>query len=416
MSIKYYYKGEILIKVCDKLGINYNTVIHKYLDNYDIYSDKSLDEAIESIVDYYLEHPPLQTKYYINDISPSKYCKENGYLYSSVYHRMRRLNSKGNTIEDSITIALENYEKKLEMAKLNELFNELKSNKNITIKDAENICDKLKIDVQCFLNLIKFDFSYEQAINLIWYFHDEKREDDYKIITESKLNSVLQLAENLKNESKEKLKNYDLYDLIGIYKSRIYDSRNEILLASENYVKSIIRKTCRAYLIDIDENNFEDFKSELNLSLMNVVDKINSNHKDQIIKFMDLTLKGGFKSYLKKEIQQRKLMRLDDAKYGKDRDNSKKRLLIDTIADESATIESNEPISFGESIMTVLSSFDENDLRFIILKYQENYTNEELSEILHMSQEEIEKKDESILSSLRENEGIKMMKKSISKN
>lgn len=415
-SIKYYYKGKELIKVCDSLGINYNTIIHRYLDDYAKYSSITVEEAIESIVDYYLEHPPIQIKYYVNDISLAKYCKENRYLYSSIYHRMRRLKNKGNSIEDSITIAIENYEKKLEIEQLNILFNKLKNNKNITIEEVKIICSQLKIDLQCFLNLIELDFTYEQAINLIWYFHDTKSEENEKIISEEKLNNVLQLVEKIKKENKENLKRYDLYDLIGIYKSKIYDSRNEILLAREDYVKSIIRKTCRTYLIDIKEDNFEDFKSEINLSLIKVIDKINSNQKGQIIKFMDLTLKGGFKSYIRKEREQNKFMRLDDAKYGKDRDNNKKRLLIDTIEDENSTIENQEQLGFGNSIMNALSNLDENDLRFIVLKYQENYTNEELSEILHISEEEIIQKDADILSNLRENESIKMMQKSISEN
>lgn len=413
-SIKYHYHGESLIKASEKLGINYNTIIHRYLDDLDKYSNMSIDDAIASIVDYYIEHPPIQIKYYINDIPLSQYCKNNGYLYSNIYQRMRTLYDKGNTIEDSIEKAIDNYVKKLEIEELNTIFNSLNQNEEMTKPEIKNICNKLKINFENFKNLIEFGFSYEQGINLIWYFYDQSDENGLKRITETKLNDVLQLAEDLKIEEKENLKNYDLYDLIGIYKSKIYDSRNEILLARENYIKSIIRNTCRSYGVQISDNNFEDFKSELNLCLINVIDKISTNIKGQIIKFMDITLKGQFKKYLKKEIQQGRCIRLDDAKYAKDKNNSQKTLLIDTLEDKNANIEDQEKISFGKTMMQALSSLDEVDLRFIILKYQENYTNEELSAVFHIDVDAIEAKDATILKSLRKNETIKVMKKSIS--
>ena len=49
-SIKYFYDGIPLIIYCNSIGLNYNTVIHKYLDEYADHADKkniSVDDAIK---------------------------------------------------------------------------------------------------------------------------------------------------------------------------------------------------------------------------------------------------------------------------------------------------------------------------------------------------------------------------------
>ena len=40
----------------------------------------STADAIKQIVDYYVEHPPVKTKYYFNDQSLAKFCDINGIL------------------------------------------------------------------------------------------------------------------------------------------------------------------------------------------------------------------------------------------------------------------------------------------------------------------------------------------------
>lgn len=66
-SIKYYYNGMPLLAYCNSIGLNYNTVIQKYLYEYADNTDISIDDAIKEIVDYYTKYPPVKTKYYFND-------------------------------------------------------------------------------------------------------------------------------------------------------------------------------------------------------------------------------------------------------------------------------------------------------------------------------------------------------------
>ena len=83
------------------------------------------------------------------------------------------------------------------------------------------------------VDLVNMDFTYNQAINIIWYFSDKKINNDYKVITDNKLKEVFAMIEKLKEGKIEEL---TLFDLIKIYKSRIYDARNEILIKQKRYI------------------------------------------------------------------------------------------------------------------------------------------------------------------------------------
>ena len=108
-EIKYYYSGIPLIDFCRKMDLNYNTIIIKYLNEYKD-EDIPIDEAIEKIVDYYIENPSVRTKYYFNNQSLSKFCDENGYPYLAIYRRIKTLEANG--VEDSLVEeAIKKYEK-----------------------------------------------------------------------------------------------------------------------------------------------------------------------------------------------------------------------------------------------------------------------------------------------------------------
>lgn len=60
------------------------------------------------------------------------------------------------------------------------------------------------------------------------------------MITDKKIKDIFTLIDNLKN-SKKDIEQFELYDLIGIYKSELYYSRNEILLRQKNiFIKHFI--------------------------------------------------------------------------------------------------------------------------------------------------------------------------------
>lgn len=174
-SIKYFYNGIPLLTYCNNIGLNYNTVIQKYLYEYADNIDISKDDAIKQIVNYYIEHPPVKTKYYFNNQSLTKFCDINGYPYLAIWRRIKTIESKDNSLDNEKIIeeAIRKYENRLQIDKINEIFNKLK-NENNNINEIKDICDFLKIDFENVNDLVSMDFSYNQAINMIWYFSDKK--------------------------------------------------------------------------------------------------------------------------------------------------------------------------------------------------------------------------------------------------
>lgn len=412
-SIKYYYNGIPLLTYCNSIGLNYNTVVQKYLYEYADNTNIGIDEAIKQIVDYYIEHPPVKTKYYFNNQSLTKFCDINGYPYLAIWRRIKTLESKNNSLdsEQIIELAIKKYEDRLQIDKINEIFNKLKSEKINSINEIKDMCDFLKIDFENVNDLVNMDFSYNQAINMIWYFFDKKTEDDYKMITDKKIKDVFSLIDNLEKSNKN-IEKYELYDLIGIYKSELYDSRNEILLRQKRYICKTIFSLCSNYEIKVNSSNYEDFESEIKYYLLIVINRTNLNIYGQIIKYMDLTVKGYFRTYLKKYWKQNNSLSLNEAKYSSDKGAKSETSRLDYIADPNNPYEKAENISFSSDMMRVLSSLSSEDLSFIMLKYQENYSDDDLANHFNLTLDGVKQKEIEILSLLKNNDHVKVLRRS----
>ena len=125
---------------------------------------------------------------------------------------------------------------------------------------------------------------------------------------------------------------------------------------------------------------------------------------------MDLTVKGYFRTYLKSYIQQYKILSLDDAKYSSDKGTRKEKTMIDSIADSKNNYEENKNTSFSSTMMDVLSSLSKEDLSFIMLKYQEDFSDDELASTFNLTIDEIKQKEIEILSLLKKDENLKLLK------
>lgn len=413
-SIKYRYHGISLRQYCLNIGLSYNTVIEKYINEYQ--DRKDISTAIEEILDYYMTNPPSTTKYYFNNQTLARFCDSNGYSYSNILRRIRRMqnnNAENAELDDEqiVEMAVKKYEDRLYINKINKIFKKLEK---LGINDEEelrNICEFLKIDFENVTDFIHMDFSYKQAINLIWYFSDKKNENDDKIITDKKLNSLFSLIDSLKTPQDKEYRNIELYDLIGIYKSGLYDSRNEIVIKQKNYIHHIMYSLCKSYQIEINRNNFEDFESELKLYLIKIIDRVSLNVYGQIIKYMDITIKGAFRTFLRQYKEQNEIWSLDDANFGADKENKNGKSRIDFIADSKNQYSDSEGLSFSSNMMKVLSTLSDNDLSYILLKFQENYTDFELAEHFHMNIDDLREKEVQIFSQLKENQSIQVLKK-----
>ena len=90
----------------------------------------------------------------------------------------------------------------------------------------------------------------------------------------------------------------------------------------------------------------------------------------------------------------------------------KEKSMIDYIVDPKYSYELTLNNSFSSDMMKVLSSLSSEDLAFIMLKYQENYNDEDLANYFNLTIDEIKEKEIGILSLLKNNNNVKIIKKS----
>ena len=67
--------------------------------------------------------------------------------------------------------------------------------------------------------------------------------------------------------------------------------------------------------------------------------------------------------------------------------------------------------AFSSDMMQVLSTLSQEDLLFVILKFQEDYTEEELAHYFKISVAEVEEKELRILSLLKKNSNVLKFKR-----
>lgn len=404
LTIKYLYEGITLRQYCIHKGISYKAILNKYLDEYQNYSN--VDEALKEIISEYLNHPPKKTKYYFKDKSLANFCKEKNYSYANILRRLYRLKLHLNVDDNQIIeTVIQKYEYDFQIHQISAIFKRIETEEIQNLNEQKELCNFLKIDFSNVTDLIDMDFSFSQAISLIWYFSDIHQ--DYKILSDKKLDHLFSLVKDLKENPN--LDNISLYDLIGIYKCKLYDTRNEIIIKQKKYIMHTIYSLCQIYEVSLNKDNLADFESELNLALIAVINRICLNTAGQMIKYMDLSIKGYFRTFLKQYKQENYLISLDEP-YGKNNSEHQKTRL-DVIADTSRPYEEIDNNSFSSDMMEALKSLPLEDLSFILLKYQENYSDEELADHFNLSTYEICQKEREIFSMLQNNDYIKALKK-----
>ena len=409
-QVRYFYNGEPLLSFCKRIGLSYDTVIYRYINDYADNPNIGIDEAIKQIVDDYIENPPVRTKYYYKDQSLARFCDENGYPYIAITNRIRKLEANGDSIDSEKIIEqyIKEYEKKLKIQSINEIFNKIKNKQIKDINEIIDICRKLKIDYENVKELVEMDFTYNQAINMIWYFSNKRNRNDLRIISDEKIEEILSLIESIKRQDIN-IEDVRFYDLVGIYKSELYDTRNEIIEREKRYIRKTIYRLCAEYGIRYTRSNYEEFENEIKYYLLIVVNRTNLNTEGQMIKYINLTVKGYFRNYLKKYRKENNTYSLDDSRYKDDKGTRKEKARIESIADQNNPYEKKQS-SLSSNMMQVLSALPPDDLTLIMLKYQEDYTEEELSNYFNLTPEEIKEKEERVLSLLRNNKRVKQLR------
>lgn len=406
-ELTYPYEESSLRQYCLQNSLSYygiaTYVKRKRKKNPNLDINDLIEEGINTVNQYGII-------YYYNGIPLKDYCKDHGLnadsIRSSIY---RRKNTTDAPLQKIVNECVEKYEKNYKFKKIKNLFEELKQRKFMNDEEQKRACELLKVNYDNVIYLVEMNFSLNQAINIIWYFSDRKDHNDNKLISDKKLREIFDMIDQIKKIKDTEIINFELYDLIGIYKSELYDTRIMMLIRQKNYLRKIIFSLCSEYNIQVSKDNFKEFENEIVNDFMIMINRNCLNNVGQIIKYMDFTVKGYFRTYLKKQKQQMTYISLDEMLFNNDNKTKSMKTRLDYIA--SKYYDKVNKNSFSEEMMAILKTLSQDDYSFIILKFQEEYSDEELANYFHTNIEDVKEKEISILSTLKNNDSIKQMRK-----
>ncbi len=402
----YLFFGEkTLASYCRENDYSYNTiynyVIHMIKSNPNISYREAIESAFNNIKRYGI-------KYYHKGIPLIQYCREHELREDYVRARVLNLLKKQNMLlEDAIEEAVTYYENKKRLNNINKIFNYLKNTKDIDKVILKEILEYLKIDSQNIIFLMDKFSNILDTIYFIWYFHDNKPEN-LMSVSEFRVKEIFLLSQSLSSLSfdEENILKIDLGYLIGIYKTKIFDTRYLILLHQEKLHYHILLGLISYYGLSISEEDKKDIINDANLYLLELIEKNNNNNNAMTISYLNKAIKG----FIVKKV-------LDFIKHQNNislyspiiKNNSSKgeKLLIDKIA---ATKVDNP---FSADVQEIIRSLDSLSQSFIYYKYYECLSNEEISNILNIDSDELGVLEKSILERLSENESLKRLVKEI---
>ena len=402
--VKYFYDGIPLSSYLSRIDLNYQMVIAYYNRYYKDKNGLSFDEAITEIIKKFKDKPPVKDKYFYKGMYLSDYCKKMNYNYDNIIARLKLLSKKNPTIsnDELVKKVLDKYIQKQKFNQKNQLFSTLDNKEPFKERSKKGICNKLNISYNNMLDLVEMGFSFEQGVKIIWFFSDKKNQKGRKIITDIRLEEIYRYINYISNlAKKDEIKSLELYYLNALYKCGLFDTRELILKREESYLTKVVIDYCAMYGISVRYDNFDDFYIEAQIILLSALEKNNDNEVGRFIKFVDITVKGYFRQFLKKY---KEINYISDSKrtvhFDQNINGSSKRTYSEVYSIENQSQDINEFLSDQmKGILNLLSS--KEDKKYIYLRFCENYSQEELSRFFNISLDEVFAWEEKILSFLR---------------
>lgn len=426
---KYYYSGMSLKKYCEKTGYSYQAIVTKIIN---------LDEqAAQKVISDYFKSKPKKPRpsYKIEGISLRKYCEKYNYTYPTVktyiqnikkmnpeltdnevaikaikyyeenhiskekyfYQGERLVDYLGRKkcsyktflgylnnyqVEDPANLSTEIVEQCLSKCRAKEvrdLFKKLQTTSNE--KEIFAIATELSISKESLNLLIEADFTPRQALNFVWYFGTEK---DKKIsITKERIEVIINTKAN---------SDMELSELFGYYKSGVEDTRNILIEKCYRPCKSILNKLIKRYYLAKDKDFCEELNSQMILSIYDFIERSNSNNMGHIVNYMNRMIKGELTRKILAYFIKKKQLSLNKEIYSYSET---------TYQDKLKYKESVNSEFISEELLEKILTLEEVAQQIIVLRYQKEYTYEEISIRLGLTVSEIKEFETEALLSLK---------------
>lgn len=398
-SINYYYENTTLKRYCEDKNISYDTIIKRIKKLKSEFPFFKNNELIEMALSYETKR---NIKYYYDDVTLATYCKINDLSYESIIQVIKRRLDKNINLssQEAIEQAVKQNEKNKYFKNLKNLMKNIK-NGSYDKSDIKNICLTLKISYDNLTELMNKNYSFAEAIYIIWFFYDVEI-SKMKAISNDKLKQIYLSIENI-----ETLKTPDLFK---IYKCNLADTRFMIIKNYESYIQYIILQYFRKVNLKYNKDKFEDVYNELVSMLLHVIESCYSNIDGEIISYFNAAINSHLKIYVKKIS---KYITNDislDQPISTDSNTSLYNFIEGANDDDIKQIVETDTLNdFSDKMSKILCELNKEELIFIKLKYVMQYNNEQISKILKISIEEVDVIEKRLLKQLSENPKIKVL-------
>lgn len=384
---RYYYNESSLREYCEQNNLNYKAKLSRihYLKTI-----KFNGVNIDEIIDKAINMESMKHRYFYQDMPLKKYCDDNQISYDNISKNVRSiLSDSNNKLAQEVVIdkVIKQVNRKKRKLKVLELLN----NNQFNDDELVEICDYLNIDRHKVSKLEKL-MPIKTSIYLNYYFQDKKNEENKGFISFYKIKEVEKLVDKIKKSSLDNSKEFELGDLIGVYKCGYYDTRWMIINNLEEFFTKNTKYCCHKY--NAPYSLYQDAISAVKLELINSLDYIVPPEIDPKIYF-NKVVAGTVARIVKKHKNESNELTLNAPKYEEYDEN------IDYIASPTTGFENLfKNVTFSKDVAKALSKLTLQERKFIILRFKEEYSYKELASLYKVDEEKVIKKEKSILGKL----------------
>jgi len=418
MRLKFFYKGVPLAVYCKENNLNYVPIRIKVKEilSDERYSNLSIDEAVDMVLNktYKKERKKFirtDGKYFINGVPMKKYCEDHGIDLLAIKARIYRLKHDEKYLElsdDEIAqMAINSFEdkrikyvykgmsltkyckthklscfdvlKKLKLLKENgieitqedidRVILETKNDKKQKdfLLDIKNKEDYYKVNYKN-VELLSKKINVFKAFKIVQLFGDEIDSRGNRFISDKGFAKVKQLINNVRKDDSL----IEVMDLIKLYRCKLYDARDLILMKKENYINTVVDSLCEENDLSLNDFDIADLKSVGKMACLEALKDenldIDNYIKEEIVKYLN--------QYVDNTL--RVNVNVDSIDWRKD-DLSEKQGLVKKYA----------------------NCLDEKEIMFLKLIYEDDYSYEDMENVCGVSKNRILKKEKEILDKIR---------------
>ena len=396
---RYYFQEMHLRKYCEENSIKYSKII----DRINALRKKDPNLSDEELVILALNednYTDYRYKYYYKGNTLDSYCSEHGYVYKTVVKKYIKKKQELSEIDDEkiMDLVIEEYrlkkEKRDKIKKIREVFHDLENNQDM--KKVKEYCSFLAINFENVQELKNVGYTTYQAVSLIWYFSDQQDEKNNKILSPDHLIEI----ENLTHSD---LSTLNICMLIFFYKCHLVDTREILWNRCLGIGKRMISEVIQEARIIIPIEQYPDVLNELQVCVLELIDSTFSNTGGQVMNYLKKSMKGRILNYKKTNFSYESL--------DEDIGENKKEKKLDLVA--SKPLRRDE--AFSEEMLEIIKAFPKEEIQFLLLRFQENFSYEELAERFGVLISDIQEKERAILNKIKEslyqNENSLILKK-----